>query len=228
MIVLCSAIENIRRRWREALSGFPELVDSASLGALESLLDNDPPQLVVLHLALPQLNGVTGITRLRERHPEIKFLVLADTPGQQEGFALFRNGIRGYANTYTSHAYLVEAVKVILVGDVWLGSQLLRGLVAELARVIPESDGGVPPGFERLTARERDILASLAGGQNNKTIAARLGITERTVKAHLSSIFQKTGLKDRLHLALAAQALEHKQAVQARRPRAPGRAKGRD
>ncbi len=225
MIVLCSAIENIRRRWREALTGFPELVDSDSLAALQKLLEDDPPQLVVLHLALPGLNGVTGITRLRERYPEIKFLVLADMPGQQEGFALLRNGIRGYANTYTSRTYLAEAVKVILVGDIWLGSQLLRSLVAELARVGPESPAETSPPFERLTTREREIVASLARGQSNKAIAARLGITERTVKAHLSSIFQKTGLKDRLHLALAAQALRHDDGAQPDPARAADRAK---
>lgn len=228
MIVLCSAIENIRRRWRDALVGFPELVEANSLESLENLLGEDPPQLVVLHLALPQLNGVAGITRLRERYPEIKFLVLADTPGQQEGFALLRNGIRGYANTYTSHAYLVEAVKVIMVGDVWLGSQLLRGLVAELAQVRPESPAETSPPFERLTAREREIVASLARGQSNKAIAAKLGITERTVKAHLSSIFHKTGLKDRLHLALAAHALHHDHEAPSEHRRAHDRAKGAD
>ncbi|HKJ94564.1 MAG TPA: helix-turn-helix transcriptional regulator, partial [Gammaproteobacteria bacterium] len=60
--------------------------------------------------------------------------------------------------------------------------------------------------FERLSPREHEIVAYLASGESNKGIAAKLGITERTVKAHLSSIFQKTGLKDRLHLALAANA----------------------
>lgn len=226
MIVLCSAIDNIRRRWGEALTGFPELVDSGSLEALEKLLEDDPPQLVVLHLALPGLNGVAGITRLRERYPEIKFLVLADMPGHQEGFALLRNGIRGYANTYTSRRYLAEAVKVILVGDIWLGSQLLRGLVSELAQVVPASGAAASRAFEALTAREREIVASLSDGQSNKAIAAGLGITERTVKAHLSSIFQKTGLKDRLHLALAAQALRHDDGAQPDPARAADRAKG--
>lgn len=217
MIVLCSANEKIRQRWREALAGLSDVVEASRLEALIARLREPSPVLVILHLALPGLKDVTGVTRLRELYPEAKFLVLSDVPGQREGFALLRNGIRGYANTYTSHAYLAEAVKVILLGDVWIGSQLLRGLVEELAQVRTHTDperstragdssaSGLP-GFSRLTAREREIVASLARGESNKGIAAKLGITERTVKAHLSSIFQKTGLKDRLHLALAARA----------------------
>jgi len=209
MIVLCSANEKIRQRWREALAGLSDVVEAPDFEALVIRLGEKPGSLVILHLALPGLNDVAGVTGLRERYPEAKFLALSDVPGEQEGFALLHNGIRGYANTYSSATYLAEAVKVILVGDLWLGSQLLRGLVEELTQGHPHDhpehpSPSAPPGFARLTAREREIVACLARGDSNKGIAAKLGITERTVKAHLSSIFQKTGLKDRLHLALSA------------------------
>lgn len=214
MIVLCSANEKIRQRWREGLTGFPDLREVDGLDELERLLDEDPPQLVVMHLGLPGLDGATGVVRLRQRYPQPKFLVLSDVPAEDEGFALLRNGVRGYANTYSSPAHLSEAVKVIALGDIWLGSQLLRNLVAELAHVHPVAQASgsdssrlgaqpLPSVLSRLTTREREIVTLLARGESNKRIAANLGITERTVKAHLSSIFQKTGFKDRLHLALA-------------------------
>lgn len=214
MILLCSANEKIRQRWRAGLAGFPDLCEVDSLDALEHLLDEDPPQLVVMHLGLPGLGGAKGVVRLRERYPRLKFLVLSDVPAEEEGFALLRNGVRGYANTYSSAKYLAEAIKVIVLGDVWLGSQLLRALVAELVHVQPVAQASGTDGasmapqsplavLSRLTGREREIVTLLARGESNKGIADNLGISERTVKAHLNSVFQKTGFKDRLHLALA-------------------------
>lgn len=216
MIVLCTGNELIRRRWRDGLAGFHDLIEANSIESLEQRLDTDRPELVVLHFELPGFDGARGVFRLRRRYPGVKFLVLSDVPGEREGFALLRSGIRGYANAYISPAYLAQAVKVIVLGDVWLGSHLLRGLVEELAHAHPRStspsEGTIAaaqpvqtlaPLLNRLTNRERQIVEFLAGGESNKGIAAKLGITERTVKAHLTSVFQKTGFKHRLQLALA-------------------------
>ena len=156
------------------------------------------------------MRGLADINKLVQDFPETGLLALADIPDEHEGVNLIRGGALGYANTLLKPEVLREALKVVELGEVWISKRLLHWMVnhcREIDRV--ESDVGSYLALDTLTPSERHVALHLSLGDNNKQIARKLNITERTVKAHLTSIYSKTGVKDRLHLAL----LVHNNAV---------------
>jgi DNA-binding NarL/FixJ family response regulator len=111
--------------------------------------------------------------------------------------------VRGYANRLAAPRVLDVLLATVESGEIWAGRQvtdyLLAAAMAEES-VSAESDQGI---LERLTAREAEMAGQVAAGLSNKAIAIENGISERTVKAHLNSIFRKTGIRNRVQLALA-------------------------
>ena len=94
--------------------------------AIRSSLAGGNPQLMLLHLSLPGLNGIQGIAMLRGECPDLKLMIFSDIPNEEEGIALFKLGVYGYANTYMSVEIFAEAVKVVQSGEVWVGRKLMR------------------------------------------------------------------------------------------------------
>lgn len=130
-------------------------------------------------------------------------VVLADEPGDAiiaEACAL---GASGCCNTYAAPEVLRQVALVVENGGLWIGQSLLQRLVGSTSRALavrPESK--VDTWSALLSERESQVAKLVAGGASNKEIADQLSITERTVKAHLSAIFEKLGLRDRLQLSL--------------------------
>jgi DNA-binding NarL/FixJ family response regulator len=142
-------------------------------------------------------------SEIRELHPSGKFFLLSDRPNEEEGLTFLKSGIVGYANTYISQGRLGEAVRVISNGGIWLGQKVMQRLIAETyARAKEKAASTSEQRLAGLTPRERAVAELVAQGQSNLEIAYHLNITERTVKAHLTSIYQKTGTGSRLSLAL--------------------------
>ena len=114
-------------------------------------------------------------------------------------------GIVGYANSYISDARLREAARTVAAGGVWINQQLMQRLIAQ---TVPADGAGANGGgtsrqpLHNLSNREYQIAGLVAEGLSNLEIAERLGITERTVKAHLGAIYAKTSTRGRLGLAL--------------------------
>ncbi len=197
--------EDIRNRWFEGLAGHRQVREIRSMDALHAELERNGAEIVLLHLGLPGLDGEAGVQQLRASFPGVQVFCFADMPENTEGLRLLQHGISGYANAFMNPALLARAVDVIESGQVWLGQRLMQALISNMAN--GGAPGGVPenPELQRLTARERQIVQVLSEGASNKIIARKLDITERTVKAHLTSIFEKTGTHDRLELALLVQ-----------------------
>ncbi|MCG8047962.1 MAG: response regulator transcription factor [Candidatus Thiodiazotropha endolucinida] len=145
---------------------------------------------------------------LCQRFKDVAFIILSAIPNDEEGLYLISNGVKGYCNRYISKALLVKAVELVRMGEVWVGRSLLFKLMSRLSSVSPPKDEDQARESDRestlskLTDREREIAQLVGSGDSNKVIAKKLDITERTVKAHLSSIFRKTSTKDRLQLGL--------------------------
>lgn len=137
---------------------------------------------------------------LLERFDKIKLLVLSDNPNFAEGRILLQKGIKGYGNTYIHALHLMQALAMIKNGQIWLYPQFIQQLIKTM-RLSPEKDELL----EKLTEREREIALFVSQGLSNKEIAIELNITERTVKAHLSAVFEKVGVHERLKLALMLQ-----------------------
>lgn len=158
------------------------------------------------HPALDQL------AMLRKTIGASSVIVLSNRPDNEEALALFSAGIRGYCNAHATAANLRQVADVVQAGGLWIGEALMQRLLAStraamlrMPVAVPASDVSAGVSTEclsELTKRELEVARAIAGGSSNKEIARQLNITERTVKAHASAVFQKLGVRDRLHLAL--------------------------
>jgi DNA-binding NarL/FixJ family response regulator len=130
------------------------------------------------------------------------FVFLSARPEAGEGLRLLQAGARGYANRLASPGVLGAVLESVRGGEVWAGRQVTDYLLARaLEKPVPAAVGtGL---LDRLSGREAEVATRVAAGASNKVIANDMAITERTVKAHLNSIFRKTGVRNRVQLALA-------------------------
>jgi DNA-binding NarL/FixJ family response regulator len=146
---------------------------------------------------------------LKKRNPTALIVICTDVPNEQEGVKVLQFGANGYTNTYITDSLFSEVIATVEAGNIWVGPELLQSLLKHLLvdasdkeqKHAPRSPDDI---FEGLSSREKEVVSVLVTGVSNKTIARELDITERTVKAHLSSIFQKTGIADRISLILRA------------------------
>ena len=131
-----------------------------------------------------------------------KVVVLANSPNQAEALAAISKGAAGYCHAYSSAKVLGELKTVVLHGGIWLGRDLLQTLIGASRELVHNPSEQVHQALALLTLREKEVALQAATGLSNKEIARMLNITERTVKAHISSSLQRLGVKDRLQLAL--------------------------
>lgn len=200
MILLASRTAAVRRRWRAGLRRFAlrEVSDPKQLAATLAGLT---PSVVLVDVDL-LVRGPSEVATLQRLSPASRVIVVTAAPEEREGLAAFRAGARGYCHRDLDPALLPKAVEVVQKGEIWAGRALIARLVEELGatRERPRADNGVR--VHALTSREREIAGWVASGAANKEIADRLGVTQRTVKAHLTAIFRKLGVTDRLRLAI--------------------------
>jgi len=202
MIELASDNSQLLGRWNSALTDEYEKHKVSNYEELISSLENNQVDLVLVHMSLPGSEGKQGIEKIIKTFPDLKLFVLSDKPNELEGVELLQYGILGYANSYISINYLKEAIKVIKMGEMWIGKRLMQWLVTHCTDGLKSTVNNKYINLDSLTVTERKVSDLLAKANNNKVIAKELDITERTVKAHLSSIFRKTGVNDRMHLML--------------------------
>lgn len=125
-------------------------------------------------------------------------VALSNTPNDAEGIRLFQNGIRGYANTFAAKPRIEQIISTVKAGSVWLGPSIMQAMFASLLHSQQPNDGWK----KRLTEREIETTELVLESKSNREIAGELGITERTVKAHLRNVFEKLDVTDRLSLVL--------------------------
>jgi DNA-binding NarL/FixJ family response regulator len=206
MIVLATRDDEARRRWRAALASGAIVREVDDRRALGRALAASPARVVLLDLALPGVGDVRAIASLARQHPTARLIALSPRPSEREGIGILRAGAHGYCARDVDTALLGKAVAVVQHGEVWASRALFARLVEELAAAARRRPPGEAARAARrlgaLTRREYEIARGVGGGAANKEIAQRLGVTERTVKAHLTAIFRKLGVGDRLRLAL--------------------------
>ena len=129
-----------------------------------------------------------------------QFIVLSNQPNPKEAVYAMAKGARAYTNAHAGPKTLKQISEVIASGNIWLGHSMMQSFVKIVNQKQPTGENTA--WHEGLTQREVEVATLLKQGLSNKLIARELNITERTVKAHIAAIFQKKGVKDRLHLAL--------------------------
>lgn len=179
-----------------------ELVGEASDGAEAlSLCKKLKPNVVLMDLRMPNMDGLTAIERLRVDQPDIAVVIL--TTFNEDALMLrgLQAGARGYLLKDTGRVTLFDTIRAAARGETLLKPEIMARVLAQANTPKPEANEGVG-----LTERELEVLASVARGERSKEIASHLGISERTVKAHLASIYGKLGVDSRAAaIAVAAQ-----------------------
>ncbi len=178
----------------EAEPGF-ELVGEASDGgeALE-LAAELQPDVVLMDLRMPRVDGLTAIEQLREQQPEIAIVILTTFKEDDLMRRGLKLGARGYLLKDTDRAKLFNTIKAAARGETLLQPEIMEQLMSPPE---DEKNPSHPSSEIALTDRELEVLAGVAKGERSKEIAYHLGITERTVKAHLSNIYSKMGVDSR-------------------------------
>jgi NarL family two-component system response regulator LiaR len=173
--------------------------DAADGEAALAAVQRHEPDVVLMDLVMPNLGGVEAIRRLRALRPETRVLVLTSFLDDEKLFPAVRAGAAGYLLKDIEPAELVRAIRTVADGEALLHPAVAARLMEEF------SDTERPVAEEALTAREREVLLLIARGLPNKQIALELGIAEKTVKTHLTNLFQRLGVSDRTQAALWAE-----------------------
>jgi DNA-binding NarL/FixJ family response regulator len=197
-IVLASLDESVRDRVSIAAGRVP--VDTTV--TLEVAPGHSRGTLWFVDTALPDLPGWTA-PAWSTLAGHGNFVVLSGVPTDEEGLAALEAGASGYCHAFASSEILGRVIDVVSDDGLWVGRSLMTRVLRGLQRGLAGSP--VAHRWDRtLTPREREVAGRAASGDSNLAIAEALGITERTVKAHLTTIFEKLGVTDRLQLALRA------------------------
>jgi two-component system, NarL family, response regulator YdfI len=173
-----------------------ELIGEAADGAEALRLAAQlQPDVVLMDLRMPGMDGLTAIERLQSEQPHIAVVILTTYNEDEMLLRGLRAGARGYLLKDTGRQALFDAIRAAARGETLLSQDIIARLVAQTTA--PSSPPRMMPGGLELTARELEVLEAAARGDRSKEIAYRLGITERTVKAHLASVYNKLGVDSR-------------------------------
>jgi DNA-binding NarL/FixJ family response regulator len=188
---------------REGLRSFFELqedmevVGEAADGAEAVALAGElHPDVVLMDLVMPNLNGVEAMRRMREQALTTRVIVLTSFLDEEQVLPAMRAGAAGYLLKNVEPQELARAVRTAHAGEALIDPTVAARLVDTLAKE------DVDDGYGRLTAREQEVLGLIGRGLSNKRIALELGVAEKTVKTHVSHVLAKLGLADRTQAAL--------------------------
>jgi NarL family two-component system response regulator YdfI len=163
------------------------------------------PQVVLMDLRMPGMDGLIAIKHIRQQQPDINIVILTTYNEDALMIEGLRSGARSYLLKDTKRQVLFDTLRAAARGESLLSPEVIAKVVGQAGGAAPPAPKS-PPGEITLTDREREVLIGVARGERSKEIAAHLGITERTVKAHLASIYNKFGVDSRAAaIAVASQ-----------------------
>ncbi|WP_422448143.1 response regulator [Thermoanaerobacterium sp. DL9XJH110] len=178
-----------------------EVVGEASDGyeAIDEVKAKNP-DVLLLDINMPRLNGIEVTRKLKSEKVSTKIIILTIYDDREYLLELIKTGVLGYILKDIEPQGLLEAVRSVSRGETYIQPTLSRALVAEFNRITQPIATAKKP----LTPREKEVLVCIAEGMNNYEISSKLGISEKTVKNHVSSILRKLNLMDRTQVAVFA------------------------
>lgn len=166
------------------------------------------PDIVLMDIKLPRLDGLSVIRNLQTRAPRSKIILFA-TPDSKDDFVeAMKLGASGILSKDASTALIERSIQKVHAGEIWLDSTTTAAVIRQFASPndfpATHANGKTVRERAQLSQREREIIVLIAQGYKNKEVAEKMFITEQTVKNHLHNVFDKLGVSDRLELALYA------------------------
>jgi len=185
----------------DSLDGIDVVGEAASGSEALALAERSLPDVVLMDVQMPDMTGLEATRRLLAAHPSVGVVIVTMFDDDETVFAAMRAGARGYVLKGAGQADLARAVEAVARGEAIYGPAV-AGRILQFFRA---SRTDLPvDAFPDLTDREREVLDLIAAGKANAAIARRLGITEKTVKNHVSNIYSKLHVADRAQAMLRA------------------------
>jgi len=158
------------------------------------------PDIVVMDIVMPNLNGIEATKRIKELYPSVAVLILTAYDYDQYIFALLEAGAAGYLMKGARVSELIDAIRAVYAGESVLHPVIARRVIDRMISLAPKFSE--PQEAEALSGREMEVLKLTAKGISNKEIAEQLFLSQRTVQAHLGNIFNKLGVASRTEAVL--------------------------
>jgi DNA-binding NarL/FixJ family response regulator len=163
------------------------------------------PDVIVMDVRMPELDGIAATETITREHSDVRVLILTTFDLDEYAFAGLRAGASGFMLKNAPPDDLVAAIRTVAAGDAIVAPRVTRRLLETFAQRLPTtSQMARDERLTHLTDRERDVLQAIALGQSNQEIAATLGVSEATVKSHVSRLLAKLHLRDRVQAVIFA------------------------
>lgn len=195
--------------YREGLSMLLESMDGVEVVATAAdgdeaigVIDATQPDVVVMDVQMPRLDGIAATREVVARHPHLAIVVLTMSEDDETVFAAMRAGARGYLVKGASQHEILRAIRAVAGGELVFGAAVARRIAAYFAA--GPASAPVAEVFPQLTAREREVLDLLAAGRSNPQIAQSLFLSPKTVRNNVSNIFAKLQVADRAEAIVRA------------------------
>lgn len=197
-----------QRLVRESLATLLGLLDGIELLATASdgeeavaLAAEHDPDVVLMDLRMPRMDGIEATSRLRKSHPDVRVIALTTYADDESVLGALRAGARGYLTKDASSQDIRAAILTVAAGDAALDpavqSHVVAALAGDGARAVGPDTSTTPELPDDLTPREAEVLSLIAEGLTNAEIAERLVVSPTTIKSHINHLFAKAGLRDR-------------------------------
>lgn len=206
VVLIASHSTPLRNRWRQGLQRRFAVSEATRWAGLRDRITHLKPAVVLLDVSLPGRGKLSRIATIIQSVPQIKIILLSQSPQDREGLLALRLGARGYCHGIQATPLMRRIIEKVRSGEVWIARKLVTMVLEEVASLSAGHGQGsrrdFSPGQSDLTFREREVAKLLVTGATNKEIAMELSLSEKTVKGHMTALFRKLGVRSRLRLAL--------------------------
>lgn len=183
--------------------------EAGNSGDTLALVQESKPDVLLVDLAMARASGMELLRNLADGQSSVRILLIADVPAKKHIGEALALGAHGFITRRADAKLLLKSIRSVASGEYWVGHREISDLIDYFRNSVPRPLERESNGY-KLTQRELDIITEIVDGRTNQEIAAKLSISVQTVKHHLTSIFSKVGVNNRLELALRAM---HKQLV---------------
>jgi len=186
----------------EATSGFEVIADVSTTTELFETLDNVTPDVVILEMDIPDINGIATLRKMKQEYPEAKVLMYSAQSEDVYALSSIRAGAFGYLSKSADLDYIAAAVKKVSEGNMFITNELAQRLAFDEGSQKPRRF------FRKLSSREIEVLKLLASGKRNKEVAEDLNLNEKTVSTYKARLMRKLNVDNLVDLLQQAKALE--------------------
>jgi DNA-binding NarL/FixJ family response regulator len=186
----------------ESEPGFTVVGEAADGSEVAKLTSSLKPAVLMLDIAMPGLTGIQVLRELASAQGEVRTIVLTAAIEKKQIVEALQLGARGILLKDAAIQLVKKCIEKVMAGDYWVGREAVTSLVDYLHGLKQSTGGKAEQKLPHFTPREQEIISAILTGCVNKEIAAKLSISEETVKRHLSNIFAKAGVSNRLELAV--------------------------